>query len=94
MNPILIALACGGRQQPMLDVNGNATCVQAQTGEVRRIEGRLSDCPTGALPLLTERGSACVQKDTGQPYYNTRRQCPNGAARGLDSWGNPLCRVP
>ncbi|MFM2006580.1 MAG: hypothetical protein RLZZ09_2235 [Pseudomonadota bacterium] len=94
MNPILIALACGWGQQPMLDAYGNATCVQAQTGEVRRIEGRLSDCPTGTLPLLTERGPACVQKDLAQPYYDIRRECPNGTARALDDQGNGVCRVP
>jgi hypothetical protein len=84
MKEMLIALACGWGQYPALDAYGNETCVQAQTGQVRQMEGRLSDCPTGTMPRLTERGSACVQKDTGQPYYDTRRQCPNGTARGLD----------
>jgi len=68
MNPILLALACGFGQYPALDGDGNETCVQAQTGEIRRIEGDLSHCPTGTMPLLTERGAACVQKDARTPY--------------------------
>ena len=78
----------------MLDSYGNSTCVQAQTGEIRRIEGDLHPCPTGTLPLLTERGAACVQKDSGQPYYDTQKQCPNGTARMLDQWGNWVCGRP
>ena len=93
MNPaILLALACGWGQYPALDQYGNETCLQAQTGEVRRIEGRLSDCPTGTMPRLTPQGSACVQKDTGQSFYGTRRECPNGTARGLDQYGNRSCK--
>ena len=93
MSPaILLALACGWGQQPMLGQFGNSTCVQTQTGEVRQIEGRLSDCPTGTMPRLTPQGSACIQKDTGQSYYDTRRECPNGTAPGLDEYGNRVCR--
>ena len=78
----------------MLDAYGNSTCVQAQTGEVRKIEGRLSDCPTGMMPRLTQQGSACVQKDTGRPYFDTAHECPNGTVRGLDMYGNNVCKVP
>jgi hypothetical protein len=94
MKPVLIALACGWGQQPMLDHYGNSTCVQAQTGEVRRVEGGLSDCPTGMVPRLTPQGPACVQKDTGQPYFNQTGTCPIGTARGLDRYGNRACVVP
>jgi hypothetical protein len=72
----------------MVDQYGNSTCVQAQTGEVRQIEGSLTDCPTGMMPRLTVQGPACVQKDTGQSYYDTRRVYPSGTARMIDQWGN------
>lgn len=88
---VLATLTCGYGQYPALDGYGNETCVQSKTGEVRRIEGSLADCPTGTLPRLTARGSACVQKDTGQPYYDIERECPNGTAPGLDQWGNRAC---
>jgi hypothetical protein len=94
MKPVLIALACGWGQQPMLDAYGNSTCVQAQTGEVRKVEGSLADCPTGMIPLLTPQGPACVQKDTAQHYFNQTGSCPNGTARGLDRYGNRTCVVP
>ena len=87
---LTLAMACGWGQQPMLDAYGNSTCVQA--GETRKIEGRLSDCPNGMIPLLTQYGPACVQKDTAQPYFNTTGSCPNGTARGLDQYGNRVCR--
>lgn len=90
----LIALACGWGQYPALDQYGNEACIQAHTGEIRRIEGRLSDCPTGSMPRLTPQGSACVQKDTGQNYYNTHRECPIGTVRALDWEGNRVCRAP
>lgn len=88
----LAALTCGFGQYPALDQYGNETCVQSQTGEIRRIEGNLSECPTGSISRLTARGSACVQKDTGRPYYDIQHECPNGTARMLDQWGNRVCR--
>lgn len=93
-NTVILAMAmsCGWGQQPMLDAYGNSTCVQAATGEVRKVEGRLSDCPTGMMPLLTQYGPACVQKDTAKSYFNTTGSCPNGTARGLDQYGNRGCR--
>ena len=94
MKPLLVALACGWGQQPMLDAYGNSTCVQAATGETRKVEGRISDCPTGMMPRLTPQGPACVHKDTAQPYFNQTDSCPNGTARGLDQYGNRMCRVP
>lgn len=91
---VLATLTCGYGQYPILDGYGNETCVQSQTGEVRRIEGNLSECPTGSMPRLTARGSACVQKDTGRAYYNIQHECPNGTVRMLDQFGNEFCGAP
>jgi hypothetical protein len=91
MTLALAVTSCGWGQQPMLDAYGNSTCVQAQTGESRKVDGSLADCPTGMIPLLTQYGPACVQKDTAQPYFNQTGSCPNGTARGLDRYGNRAC---
>lgn len=37
MKPLLVALACGWGQQPMLDPYGNSTCVQAARGNPEAI---------------------------------------------------------
>jgi hypothetical protein len=94
MNPFILTLAfaCGFQQVPVLDAYGNETCRDAPTGTTRSIEGSLSDCPTGTMPLLTDQGPACVGKDDGVRYFDLRRECPIGTVRMLDARGNEVCR--
>ncbi|MDD2770537.1 MAG: hypothetical protein PHT19_17615 [Methylococcus sp.] len=87
----LASIVCGFGQIPTLDAYGNETCRDVQTGQIRHIEGGLSDCPMGTTPRLTNRGPACVQKDTGQPYFDERRECPLGTVPRLDEKGNRVC---
>jgi hypothetical protein len=95
---IVLALApviCGFGQVERLDQFGNSTCVQVETGEVRRIESNTGGpCPGGSYPNATVRGSGCTMPSSGQTFYPERAECPNGTARMLDRWGNPTCMVP
>lgn len=90
MKPLILALVCGFGQHLNLDPYGNETCVYNDTGEAQRISGGLSHCPTGSMPLLTDQGPACVQKDSGVRYFSVP-PCPNGTAPRLDRFGNWVC---
>lgn len=96
---LLLALApivCGWGQIEKLDAYGNSTCVQVETGHVRRIESNTGGpCPGGSYPRLQPNGSTgCTMPSTDQTYYPDRGVCPNGTARLLDQYGNEVCRVP
>ena len=96
---MILALApvvCGFGQVERLDAYGNSTCVQTQTGEVRRIESStVGPCPNGSYPRLQPNGSTgCTMPSAGRTYYPDRAECPAGTARMLDGFGNEVCRVP
>ena len=96
MNAVLVlaAVVCGFGQVERLDQYGNSTCVQVETGDIRRIESNTGGpCPGGAYPNATVRGSGCTQPGVGT-YYRENGECPQGAARMMDRWGNPACIVP
>lgn len=97
MTPFMILalapIACGWGQVERLDQYGNSTCVQAQTGEVRRIENNTGGpCPGGSYPRSQPNGSTgCTMPSAGKTFYPDRAECPAGTVRMLDVYGNEVC---
>lgn len=91
---VMAPIICGNGQIEHLDVYGNSTCIQVETGQVRSIQSNTGGpCAGGAYPNATIRGAGCTQS-SGQTFYRELGECPNGTARMLDRWGNPSCMVP